>query len=92
MTEVAFDEEIPPETFVLEFPPDEKPKESRIVPPKAIELTEAASLVRFTILLPGWLPDGARLVRSLVPGEESADGLHLGYVVDPGALHTIEIS
>lgn len=92
LTEVAFDEDIPPETFVLEFPSGEKPKESRIVPPRLLELSEASSLVRFTILLPRWLPTGARLVRCLVPGEEPPDGLHLGYVVDPGALHTIEIS
>lgn len=92
LTEVVFDEDIPPETFVLEFPSGETPKESRIVPPRPVELSEASSLMHFTILLPRWLPDGARLVRSLVPGEEPTDGLHLGYVVDPGALHTIEIS
>jgi len=92
LTEVAFDEEIPPETFVLRFPARTTPKDSRIVPPRPIELSEASSLLGFTILLPAWLPEGTRLVRSLVPGGDPPDGLHLGYVVDPGALHTIEIA
>jgi len=93
LTEVSFDEDLDPGLFVLEFPSGEAPKEARMVPPLVIDLTEASSIVTFTILLPGSsLPEGSRLVRCSVPGEGPPDGLHLVYVVDPGALHTIEVS
>lgn len=93
LTDVSFDEELDPALFVLEFPTGEAPEEARIVPPRVIDLSEASSIVAFTILLPGsTLPEGSRLVRCTIPGENPPDGLHLVYVVDPGALHTIEVS
>lgn len=93
LTEVAFDEELDPGLFVLEFPSGEVPKEAVTIPPRVIDLSAASSLVPFTVLFPGSsLPEGSRLVRCTIPGEDPPDGLHLLYVVDPGALHTIGIS
>ncbi len=92
LTEVAFDEDVHPGLFVLEYPPGEEPRQARIVPPRVLDLADASSLMEFTVLVPGALPEGSRLVRCTVPGEGRPEGLHLVYVVDPGALHTIEVS
>jgi hypothetical protein len=93
LTEVSFDEELDPSLFVFEFPPGDAPKEVRDVPPRVVELSEASMLATFTILVPGSsLPEGSHLVRCTLPGEDPPDGLHLVYVVDPGAIHHIEIS
>jgi outer membrane lipoprotein-sorting protein len=92
LNEVTFDEELDPGLFVLEFPEGEQPKESRIVPPRVLDLDEASAVVSFGVLVPSALPDGCRLVRCVVPGEGPPDGVHFAYVVDPGALHNIEIS
>jgi hypothetical protein len=92
LDEVAFDEDLDTDLFVLEFPEGEQPKESRIAPPRVLDLDEASAAVSFRVLVPRALPNGSRLVRCLVPGEGPPDGLHIVYVVDPGALHTIEIS
>lgn len=92
LNDVIFDEDLDPGLFVLEFPQGEKPKESRIVPPRVLDLDEAVAAVSFGILVPSALPDGSRLVRCVAPGEGPPDGLHIAYVVDPGALHSIEIS
>ncbi len=92
MTEVVFDEDLGPDLFVLEFPEGEQPKESRIIPPRVLGLDEASTVVSFRVLVPTALPDGARLVRCTVPSEGPPDGLHMVYVVDPGALHSIEVS
>lgn len=92
LNEVAFDEDLDAGLFVLEFPQGEEPKESRTVPPRVLDLDEASAVVSFGVLVPSALPDGCRLVRCVVPGEGPPDGLHMVYVVDPGALHSIEIS
>jgi hypothetical protein len=58
-----------------------------------IDLSEASSTVAFTVLLPGSaLPEGSRLVRCTIPGVDPPAGLHLVYVVDPGGVHSIEVS
>jgi hypothetical protein len=94
LTEVSFDEDLDAVLFVLEFPLGKAPpKEARVVPPRVVELSEASTIVDFTILVPGAvMPKGSHLVRCTLPGEDPADGLHLLYVVDPGAVCHIEVS
>ena len=85
--------DLDPAVFVLEFPAGEPPEEVRVATPRVVTLSEASSLVSFTILVPGdALPDGLHLVRCSLPGDDAAYGLHLAYVVDPGAVHHIEVS
>jgi len=91
LSEVAFDEDLDAALFVMEFPEGEEPKESRIAPPRVLDLDEASAALSFTVLVPGELPEGSRLVRCVVPGE-CPPGLHVVYVIGPGALHNIEIS
>jgi hypothetical protein len=91
LIDVAFDQDVDPDLFVMEFPEGETPKESGMAPPRVIDLDEASAAVRFTVLVPGELPVGSRLVRCVVPGDGPSDGLHMAYVIDPGALHSIEI-
>jgi hypothetical protein len=93
LSDVSFDGHLDAGVFVLEFPSGEVPREATLVPPRVIELSEASSIVAFTILVPGpELPEGWRLVRCTIPGEDPPDGIHLVYVVDPGGLHSIEVS
>ena len=92
LVDVAFDVDLDADLFAMEFPEGEEPKESRIAPPRVLDLDEASAALSFTVLVPGELPEGSRLVRCVVPGEGPPDGLHIVYVIDPGALHNIEIS
>ena len=94
LTEVSFDEDLDAALFVLEFPPgNDAPRRSRDVPSRVVELSEASTIVDFTILVPGpVMPEGSHLVRCTLPGEDPADGLHLLYIVDPGAVSHIEVS
>jgi hypothetical protein len=92
LVDVAFDEDLDADLFVMEFPEGEEPKESRITPPRVLDLDEASAALSFTVLVPGELPQGSRLVRCVVPDEGPPDGLHMVYLIDPGALHSIEIS
>jgi len=91
-THMVFDADIPAETFSMEFPGGEIPKEARVLPPRPVSLEQAKDLVGFPILVPSALPEGSRLVRCVLPAEDPADGVHLSYVVDPGARSFVEVS
>jgi outer membrane lipoprotein-sorting protein len=69
VTEVAFDESFPPETFTFELPPGETfgPVFSR---PRHMTLAQAAATAPFTVLGPERVPEGWRLMAIYMPLEE----------------------
>lgn len=70
LTEVAFDEELPPETFTFDLPPGEE-----FLPPREevlrsnVTIEEAVSLVPFTIFIPSRMSEGWRMRVLVYPGE-----------------------
>lgn len=92
LTEVAFDIEIPEETFDPDFVEDRPRRSSDAAGPREVSLEDVRPLLRFRVLLPSALPEGARLARSAIPGEDPPDGLFLSYVIDPGARASVEIA
>ena len=90
-TEVAFDVEIPEETFA-DFAGSRPLRSELPTRPREVSLEDVRTLARFRILLPGALPEGARFVRCMIPGEDPPDGVFLSYVVDPGARASVEIA
>src|SRR5207253_3070053 len=60
--------------------------------PREVSLEDVRSLLRFRLLLPSALPEGARPARCTIPGKDPPDGLFLSYVIDPGARASVEIA
>jgi outer membrane lipoprotein-sorting protein len=75
MTEVAFDERFPDDTFVFTPPPGEEILDAEAAFPHREDVTieEAARLADFTVLLPRRLPEGAELRVHYFPGWERTD-------------------
>lgn len=95
LTEIAFDEELPPDTFVFSPPPGEQVRELSPGLPRAEELTlaEAAGRAPFVLLVPRRSPEGAELSVFLAPGDERAGepaGVGLRYRF-PSGLHYLSI-
>jgi hypothetical protein len=56
---------------------------------RPVSVEQAKNVVDFPILVPGRLPEGAHLVRCVLPAEDPPDGVHLSYVVDPAGTPSI---
>ena len=67
--EIAFDEDIPPETFRFELPPGEsfRPLFTR---PEHVTLARAAELAPFAVLAPAEVPDGWRVHATFLDAQE----------------------
>jgi outer membrane lipoprotein-sorting protein len=91
VTELAFDEAFPPETFVYAPEPGEDPPERWR--PERLRLDEAAQRAPFTLLAPARVPEGWRLhVTWMEPRDRPrvAASAHLSYESADGA-YTVQI-
>lgn len=66
---IAFDERLPPETFVFTPPPGEELRPV-VAPPRDVTLDEAAREAPFTVLAPRRVPDGAEVRVSYASGSD----------------------
>jgi outer membrane lipoprotein-sorting protein len=86
--EIAFDEAIEPQTFVLELPPGEE-FAPLAAPSETVTLDEAARRAPFTVLAPSRSPRGAEVrVHLWDPRERPpvAAGVAIHYLVEPGGF------
>jgi hypothetical protein len=88
--EISFDEELAPEIFSRPYP-ESHTTDHGDRSPREMSLDEARALLRFPVLLPRLLPEGARLLRCLVDSEEPPQWVGLVWAIDPGATYTFRL-
>jgi hypothetical protein len=88
--EIAFDEEFGPELFSRPYDEGHLVESVGRVP-REMSLEEARRTVRFPILLPRLLPDGARLLKCLVDPAEPPKWVGLSWAIDPGHRYTLHL-
>jgi hypothetical protein len=95
VTEIAFDEAFPDDTFVFTPPADEEIRDAEAAFPHRHDVTieDAASLADFTVLIPRRIPEGAELRIDYFPGWERTDqppSVSLAYWFE-SASHSLSI-
>jgi len=91
VTECAFDEDFPEELFAAPYGPDHHPVRRTTDRRRDLSLEEAATAVSFPVLLPALLPEGARLLRCLVDGDDPPGWMGMSWTIDPGHRYSLHV-
>jgi outer membrane lipoprotein-sorting protein len=87
VTEIAFDETLPPDTFVFVSPDGEpaRPLHETVTEPRRVPLHEAAAAVSFAVLAPDRLPSGWQIDAMLLDHPRAGQSVSLFARSDDGA-------
>lgn len=88
---IAFDEAFPASAFARPGPEPLWRAHRGRDQPRELPLEEGRRAVPFPVLLPGWLPDGARLLRCLVDPADPPAWIGLSWAIDPGFQFTLHL-
>jgi hypothetical protein len=88
--EVAFDQDFEAAVFTSPLVPGQR-VESTASRPRELALKEALAVVGFPVLLPRFLPEGARLTRCLVAPADPPGWIGLSWTFDPGGRYRLSI-
>ena len=89
--EISFDEEPAPELFSRPYPEDLPGVRRHPARPVDASLEEARRRAGFPVVLPAWLPEGARFLRCRVDPTDPPGWVGLSWAIDPGHRYVLHL-